>query len=271
MPIVSVLNQKGGVGKTSTCHHLAGTFATMGKRILLLDNDPQSSLSQGFWGPQATRQLDPSRTIAALYEGLAPFPDQIVHPTGIAGVDLVPGSRRATDYNVPRPQDTDYASQHCIRAFLDECRDSYDLILIDNPPNLHLASWAALVASDSLLIVLQPEDYGAQGIADVQESYEMVISGPNPSLALLGFLITMCAPRRSIHQLYEERLRTLYGDSVFTSKVPEAVDYVEAIARRLPIAQYKPKGAPAKAIRAVAEEVLVRLAVADGSTRTEAA
>ena len=143
--------------------------------------------------------------------------------------------------------------------------------MIDCPPNLHLCSWAALVASDFLIVPLQPEDYGAQGIADVQESVEMVISGPNPSLALLGYLITMAAPRKTIHQLYEERLRALYGADVFAAKVPEAVDYVEAIARRVPIAQYKPKGAPAKAIRAVADEILARLDAAGRLTRTEAA
>jgi chromosome partitioning protein len=270
MPVITALNQKGGVGKTSTCHHLAGTLALMGKRVLLLDNDPQSSLSQGLWGPQATRQLDPSRTIAALYSGERPFPDQVIHASGIAGIDLVPGSRVATDYNVPRPHEADEETQLCLRSFLDEVAGSYDLVLVDCPPNLHLCSWAALVASDFLIVPLQPEDYGAQGIADVQESVALVTEGPNPSLRLLGYLITMAAPRKTIHQLYEERLRTLYGADVFAAKVPEAVDYVEAIARRLPIGQYKPKGAPAKAIRTLAEEVLARL---DAATlaRTEAA
>src|SRR3954452_3068900 len=94
VPVITMLNQKGGVGKTSTCHHVAGTLAQMERRVLLVDNDPQASLTQGFWGPQATRQLDPSQTIAALYAGYSPFPDQVIHPTGIAGVDLLPGSRQ---------------------------------------------------------------------------------------------------------------------------------------------------------------------------------
>src|SRR3954471_20813901 len=84
--VITLLNQKGGVGKTSTCHHLSGTLAQLGRRVLLLDNDPQSSLTQGFWGPVATRALDPSATIAALYAGDRPFPGQVIHPTGIPGV-----------------------------------------------------------------------------------------------------------------------------------------------------------------------------------------
>src|SRR3954462_11668175 len=105
MPVVTMLNQKGGVGKTSTTHHLAGTLAVSGRRILLLDNDPQASLSQGFWGPVATAELTPSATVAALYAGLDPVPEQIIRPTGVPGVDLIPGSKAATDFNVPRPQD----------------------------------------------------------------------------------------------------------------------------------------------------------------------
>jgi chromosome partitioning protein len=157
----------------------------------------------------------------------------------------------------------------CLRIFLDDVRDRYDLILIDCPPNLHLCSWAALVASDHLIVPLQPEDYGAQGIAEVQDSAARVIDGPNPSLTLLGYLITMVAPRRAIHQLYEEKLRAAHGADVFTARIPEAADYVEAVARRLPIAQHKPRSAAAKAIKAVAEELLARLDAHD--SRMEAA
>src|SRR5437763_11850948 len=118
MPVIAMLNQKGGVGKSSTCHHLAGTLAASGRRVLVLDNDPQASLSQGFWGPVATAALDPDATIAALYAGLAPFPEQIIRPAGVAGIDLVPGSKHATRHNVPEPHDAAYEAQTCLRAFL---------------------------------------------------------------------------------------------------------------------------------------------------------
>src|SRR3954464_13786548 len=125
MAVITLLNQKGGVGKTSTTHHLAGTLAAEGRRVLLLDNDPQASLSQGFWGPVATAGLDPSATIAAIYAGLDPFPEQVIRPTGIEGIDLVPGSKCATDFNVPRPFDAPPEAQACLRSFLAEVRDRY--------------------------------------------------------------------------------------------------------------------------------------------------
>ena len=138
MPIVTMLNQKGGVGKTSCTHHLAGTLAQMGRRVLLVDNDPQSSLTQGLWGPVVARQLDPARTIAAIYAGDLPYPEQVIHPTGIPGIDLIPGSggRPATTsptrtWPTPRPRRASASSWKRSGA-------GYDLVMIDCPPNLHL-------------------------------------------------------------------------------------------------------------------------------------
>ena len=93
----------------------------------------------------------------------------------------MPGSRRSTSHNVPDPHLADPELQGCLRAFLDDVRDRYDLVLIDCPPNLHLCSWAALVASDHLIVPLQPEDYGAQGIVDVQESVARSWPAPTPA------------------------------------------------------------------------------------------
>lgn len=269
MPVVTMLNQKGGVGKTSCTHHLAGTLAQMGRRVLLVDNDPQSSLTQGLWGPVVARQADPGSTVAAIYAGEMPYAEQVIHPAGVAGVDLIPGSRRSTSHNVPDPHLADPEMQTCLRTFLDDVRGGYDLVMIDCPPNLHLCSWAALVASDHLIVPLQPEDYGAQGIIDVTESVARVLAGPNPGLNLLGYLITMVNTRKTIHRLYEEVLRERYGAAVFAAMIPEAVDFVEAIAQRKPVAQFKPKGAAAKSVRALAEELESRLTAADarGITR----
>jgi chromosome partitioning protein len=270
VPVVAMLNQKGGVGKSSCTHHLAGTLARMGRRVLLLDADPQSSLTQGWWGPAATRQLDPAATIAAVLRGDRPHPGQVIHPAGLPGVDLVPGSRAAASFNVPDPHLADPELQAALRAFLGEAGGGYDLALIDCPPNLHLCSWAALVAADYLVVPLQPEDYGAQGIADVLESLGRVRAAGYP-VALLGYLITMCSPRRTLHQLYEEQLRELYGAAVFTARVPESPEFPEAISRRQTIAQYKPRGAAAKAILALAEEMLARVAAAESGSQEAAA
>ena len=262
MAVICLLNQKGGVGKTSTCHHLAGTIARDGKKCLLIDNDPQASLTQGFWGPLVTRQLDPSETIAAVLGGEEPYPAAVIKPTGIDGIDILPGSKRATSFNVPDPHLTDPAMQFTLKAFIAEVRGSYDYVLIDCPPNLHLCSWVALVSSDHLIVPLKPEDYGAQGIIDVQESVDLVLSGPNPGLKPLGYLITMMNVRKTIHRLYEETLRAQFGSQVFETRMIEAVDYVEALNQRLPVTQYKPRGAAAKVMKALADEVDARLKAA---------
>jgi chromosome partitioning protein len=263
MPTIVLLNQKGGVGKTSTCHHLAGTLSRAGKRVLLVDTDPQASLTQGFWGPQVARGLDPATTIAAVLAGDEPFPGQVIRPTGIEGIDLVPGSRRANSLNVPDPHLADPESQGRLREFLDgEVRAAYDLILVDCPPNLCMCSWASLAAGDYLIVPLQPEDYGAQGIVDVQESVGLVQSRANPGLRLLGFLIMMYEARKSLHQLFDKRLRAMYGGAVFETRVPRAAEFPEAIAQRTTAAAYKPRGAAATAMEALAGEVWDRIRAA---------
>jgi chromosome partitioning protein len=256
---IAFLNQKGGVGKTSTCHHLAGAFTYMGKRTLLIDNDPQSSLSQGLWGPQAVRDLDPNRTIDAVYRHGASA-SQVIHRTGLPWVDLIPGSRHAGEFNNALPHRASHELQTGLRDVVREAAGDYDLIVIDCAPNLNLCSWAALVAADHLVVPLQPEDYGAMGIIDVRDSVDLVVAGPNPGLNLVGYLITMHVARKSIHKLYEETLRAEYGERVFSARVPHAADFPEAIAHRKTVAQYKPRGAAAKAIKAVAEELLARIA-----------
>jgi len=264
--VVTMLNQKGGVGKTSTTHHLAGTLAQLGRRVLVVDNDPQASLTQGFLGPQATRSIPWESTVAALYAGEEPYPEQVIRPSGVGGIDLLPGSKAATEWNTPLPQRAGYELQRCLRDFLGELA-GYDLVLIDCPPNLHLCSYAALAASDFLIVPLQAEDYGAQGIIEVQESIDLVTSAANPRLELLGYLLTMFNPRLGIHQLYAGTLRETYGPLVFSATVPIATDYKEAIAGRKPIAQFKPRGVAAKAIKSLAAEVLERIAASAARTR----
>jgi chromosome partitioning protein len=268
MPAVTIvlLNQKGGVGKTSTCHHLAGTLAKDGRKVLLIDNDPQASLTQGLFGPQLTRDMAPGQTVAAVYAGCA-VPAQIILRTAVKGVDLIPGSRHAMRYNNAEPWTAERDLQAGLRDAIETVRDGYDFIFIDCPPNLHLCSWAALVASDSIIVPLQPEDYGAQGIIDVQESIDLVRELANPGLTLLGYLITMFNGRKSIHKMYEETLRAQYAGAVFETRIPHAAEFPEAIAYRKPVAQYKPRGAAAKAIQSLAEEIDRRL----GRTAREAA
>ncbi len=258
MDVVSLINMKGGVGKTTTAHNLAGALALAGRRVLLVDNDPQSSLSQGLLGPTAAEGLDPMSTIAAVYDGTA-TPEAIIRSSGVDGIDLVPGSIHTDRHNRPTPEEASWPDQIALRDFLEELHGRYDIALIDCPPNLHLCSWAALAASGWALIPVQPEDYGAQGLGPVRRSIAKVRSAVNPDLNLLGYLVTMVQPRRAIHQLYEDTLRSDYGAEVFASRLPAAADFPEAIAHRKPVTHYKPRSAAAKSIKAVADEVLARV------------
>lgn len=255
---VAMLNLKGGVGKTSTCYHVGSMLARLGRRVLLIDADPQASLTQGFWGPVATRGLAADATIAALFDpdNMA-VPEALVHPTDVAGLDLLPGSRHLTGANM-RPPEQWADLETGLRDAVAEL-GGYDVALIDCPPNIHMLSWSALVAATHVVVPLQPEDFGSQGLAPVQEAIAAVQGGPNPSLALAGYLLTMVDKRLGIHLTYEGMLRDLYRHSVFQAVMPRAKDFVEAVACRKPIAAYKPKGAAGKAAAAVAEELVARI------------
>jgi chromosome partitioning protein len=253
-----MLNQKGGVGKSSTTFHLGGTLAKQGKRILLVDNDPQSSLTQGLIGPDATAQLPPGHTIAALYRGDPAYPVSLVQPTAFANLHLLPGSEHAGEFNRPHPHAESWELQVCLVDALGELRPHYDLILVDCPPTLQMASWAALAASDGLIVPVQPEDYGSQGLAAVRRSIELVRETINHKLRTVGLLITMYNGRRAVHQLYEKTLRGLYGDEVFATPIPHSADFPEATMLRKPLAWHKPRGAAAKALESLASELLAR-------------
>jgi chromosome partitioning protein len=259
MPVVVFLNQKGGVGKSSSTHHLSGALAATGRRILLVDADPQSSLTQGLLGPEALDSIDPAETIAAVLKGEDPFPDRVIRPSGVEGVDLMPGGASANDANVPRPWEQDCAVQRRLADTLAELSPRYDLTLIDCPPTLSGCSWAALVAADGLVVPLQAEDYGAQGVRAIQDWVATVRATMNPGLRLLGYLITMFNLRLAIHKAYEARLRAAYGRDVFATMVPYAADFKEAIAARQTITRYKPKGASAKVVRTLADELIARI------------
>jgi chromosome partitioning protein len=256
---VCLLNQKGGVGKTSTCYHLGGTLARLGKRVLLVDNDPQASLTQGFFGPEGTHAIPSSATVAAAFDPDAePIAESLIQPTPIENLSIIPGSSALATYNM-LPVNSWGRSQQGLREVLGEVADAFDVILIDCPPNLHLCSAAALVASDALVIPLQAEDFGAQGLGPVRAAMNAVQAGANPRLRLAGYLVTMYDKRLGIHLAYEAKLRELFGAEVFTSPFPLAKDYKEAVAGRQPISHYRPKSAAAKSAKAVADELIVRL------------
>ena len=257
MQKIAFFNQKGGVGKTSSTFHLAATLGTMGRRVLAIDNDPQGSLTQGIIGPAAFSALEPRETLLSCYAGNRPFPEDVIRTTS-QGFDLVAGSKGVDLYNRPAPELGPDDEQRCLRVFLDQVEPDYDLVLIDCPPNRYGASWSACVAADWIVIPLQPEDYGSQGISPVHETIEDVRQSQNPELRILGYLPTMVDRRLGLHGDYLSMLRKLYGPAVFESVFPRAKDFMESVAQRKAISAYKPRSAAAKAVRAIAAELDAR-------------
>jgi len=256
---IAFLNKKGGVGKTSTCHHLSGTLARRGLRILLVDADPQASLTQGLLGPEVARQLKARETIAGLFDDACDVDmESLVRPVNVKGVSLVAGSGRMDRFNALEPWTTG-ESQYILRDALGEVAEDFDLALIDCPPHIYLCAWSAMVAAHGIVVPLQAEDYGAQGVAAIQGSIDHVRAGANPKLAILGFLLTMYNKSLAVHSGYADDLRAIYGDDVFETTVPLAKDFKEAVMLRKPVVEYKPRSAASKAIEALADELVTRL------------
>jgi chromosome partitioning protein len=275
--VVALLNRKGGVGKTSACHHLAGALARAGRRVLLVDLDPQASLTQGLLGPAAAAAVPADRSAAAAFgepgEPAAAAAVRLTFPGGgkapPVSFDLVPGHPSAADFNTARP-DLAGPNQLALRDYLAAARGGYDVVLIDCPPNLQLLSRAAVVAADGVVVPLQPEDYGAQGIAAVAAEVLAVRAGANPGVRLLGYLLTM-VQRAAVHQAYAQQLRARHGPAVFAAEVPRAVAFAEAIVARKPIGVYRPRSAAARAVEAVAAELVARAAAGDAGEGRAAA
>lgn len=267
-----VLNRKGGVGKTSTCFHLAGQYARQGGRVLLVDMDPQANLTEGLIG--GTRGGTPvprERSVTALFADdlHVADPTALVVPTPFPRVMILPGSQ-SLEYECERDP-ADDPRRYVLRDFLQEVRDGYDVVLVDCPPNTLLGSWSALVAGDGVIVPIQVEDFGAQGLKQLAGTLHRVRKTANPGLTLLGYLITMYQKRLALHQTYAETLRAAYKDAVFGVEVPLLTDYKLAVMAQTPVGDYKPRSQAAKAIAALADEVLGRDASARGVVAREVA
>lgn len=255
-----LINQKGGCGKSSTCFHLAGAFAALGHSVLLIDADPQGSLSQGFLGSGFVENLPVTETLAALFDESSFFldPQRLIRPSGFDGISIIPANQHLANHNVPRPE-AGGMIQFVLRDFL-ELRDAFDIVLIDCPPNLYQCSWNAMIAADFVVIPVPPEDFGTQGLRAVHQAIDNA-RRLNPGLRRLGHLVTRYDKRLRVHCLYEQRLRELYREMVLDTIIPEASAFKVAVACRQPVECYSSKSAAAGTMRELVQELMVRIAL----------
>lgn len=258
-PLVLVSsNRKGGCGKTSFVFHAAGDLARRKAKVLLIDCDPQASLSQSFFGSRAVEGIDPAMSVVALFDdSMDPDPAKVIHETNFPTIHVVPATDPLTSFNHPDPPKHGFL-QDALRQFVAEVRSQYDYVLIDTPPNLQLLTWASLVAADYCVTPVVPEDYAAQGIVHVKKFIEEVQATRNSSLRWMGLLICMVQARLGIHKVYEQVMRDAYGDLVISTAIPLATIFKEAVSLKTPAPLHKPKIAASKTITALVDELIER-------------
>ena len=257
--VLTVCQRKGGVGRSTMLYNIAGALAKRGLRTLIVDLDPQASISQICLGPEATDTLPAARSVVALLgDGFFGSTRDLIVPTDVPGVDLLPGSNALARFNHPEPEKTGDL-QDALRDALGEARGDYDAILCDTPPSLETLSWLPAVAADVAITPTPAEPLAVQELTHAARFLERVRWAKNPRLVWLGIVLTMHQPKLAIHAAYSKSMREAYGNLMFDSAVPYNVQFKECVMARKPLAYWKPKGAPAKAIDAVAGEILERV------------
>lgn len=268
--VLTTCQRKGGVGRSTLLYNLAGSLARRGLKTLLVDLDPQASVTQICLGPEVIDTMPPPRTVVGLIgDEFFSSPRTIIQTTDIPGVDLVPGSNALARFNFPEPEKTGDL-QESLKDAMTEIRGDYDAILCDTPPSLETLSWIPAVAADVALTPTPAEALAVQELIYAGRFLERVRWAKNPQLVWLGVVLTMFQPRLAIHEAFAKTLRESYGDLVLSNAVPYNVAFKECIVARKPLAYWKPRGGPAKAIDALADEILERAAKARG-VREEAA
>jgi chromosome partitioning protein len=255
--IQAIANQKGGVGKTTTAINLAAALASEGRKVLLVDVDPQANLTSGvgFRGQRA-----PGGTIYDVLtasDGAAlRNPDEFILATTVASLALLPADRNLTGAEIEMVALPGRESQ--LRRFLTPLRDRFDHIFIDCPPSLGLLTLNALVAAEGVLIPLHCEYFALEGLADLMTTLRRVRAGLNPTLDVDGVLLTMYDERTNLGAQVAANVREFFKEKVFQTVIPRNVRLAEAPSHGLPVTTYDAKSKGAEAYVALAREFLAR-------------
>src|SRR5687767_8735011 len=252
--VVAVANQKGGVGKTTTAINVATSVALSGRRVLLVDVDPQGNLTSGV-GLKGERARGGTVYEALLTDGA---PDDFVLPTRVENLSIMPADRNLTGAEIELVSTA--SREHRLKRVLDPMRARFDYIFIDCPPSLGLLTLNALVAADAVLIPLHCEYFALEGLADLVGTMRRVRGALNPALDIEGVLLTMYDDRTNLGQLVARDVREFFKDKVFNTIIPRNVRLGEAPSHGIPGVLYDAKSRGAAAYFALAKEMLARRA-----------
>jgi chromosome partitioning protein len=249
--VLGVVNQKGGVGKTTTAINLAACLAIEGLSVLLVDCDPQANASSGLGVPR-----DDNRH--SIYDVLVgnSLAEQVILPTDIQNLWLLPGSKNLTGANVELTGVEGRETR--LREALKPIRDNHDLVILDCPPALDLLTLNVLVASDSLIVPMQAEYFALEGISELVSTLERVRAAFNPDVSIEGVLLTMYDDRTNLAQQVTETLRDYFQDKLFQTVIPRNIRLAEAPSHGKPVALYDARSKGTEAYFELTGEFLAR-------------
>ena len=255
--IISLVNQKGGVGKTTTSINLSSSLGHLGKKVLLIDLDPQSNSTTGLG-------VDRGKIKKSIYNVIMGECDikEAIIKTQFKNLSIIPAMIDLAGVDIEliqiSVQDKEFVITEQLKKQLEMVRDRYDFIIIDCPPNLGILTTNALAASDSVLIPIQCEYYSLEGVNQLLHTVLKVQQKVNPNLSIEGVLLTMLDGRTLLGLEVVEDVRKFFNEKVFSTIIPRLVKLVEAPSHGKPIIEYDPKSKGALAYLNLAKEVIDR-------------